>query len=231
METEVPAMLRLREHTQPEQFSFHSSRVVMQHVELAELAAMNAQGAAAAGMLAHAACDVIAYACLVAAMVDPRGYAAIEADLQAAVDASGRAIPVISSAGALVEAIRHLNAKTVALITPYQPALTTAVVDGLSGAGIEVCDTISLGVADNLEVAQLPPSQLPELARSLDISRADAIVLSACVQMPSLASISKVEAELGRPVLSAATATTWRILKTLGLRGEILTAGSLLSSS
>jgi maleate isomerase len=230
METEVPAMLRRREEKEPERFTFHSSRVVMRHVEIAELAAMNAQGAAAAGALADAACDVIAYACLVAAMIDPRGYPAIEADMQEAVNSSGRSIPVISSAGALVEAIRHLKAQTVAIVTPYQPPLTKAVVDGLSGAGIEVCDSISLSVADNLEVAKLPPSQLPGLARKLDIARADAVVLSACVQMPSLASIDEVESELGRPVLSAATATTWRILKSLGLQGNIAGTGTLLNS-
>jgi maleate isomerase len=230
METEIPALLRRREHTRAERFTFHSSRVRMQRVEASELAAMNSRGADAATLLADADCDVIAYACLVAAMVDPRGYPAIEAGLRESAQRDGRQIPVLSSAGALVEAIKHLGAKTVAVIAPYEPSLTGVVLDGLRAAGIEVCDSISLGVDDNLKVAELPPAQLPGLARQLDSTGVDAIVLSACVQMPSLASIAGVEAELCRPVLSAATATTWRILDLLGLDPGIEDAGSLLSA-
>jgi len=229
METEIPAMLHRREQSQPERFTFHSSRVRMKRVEPAELAAMNAQGADAAAALADADCDVIAYACLVAAMLDPRGYPAIEADLRMAARTDDREIPVISSAGALVEAIKQLGARTVAVVAPYLPALTQTVLAELNNAGIDVCDSISLGVDDNLKVAQLPPSQLPELARQLDTARADAVILSACVQMPSLASIATVEAELNRPVLSAATATTWKILDVLGLPGRVDDAGALLS--
>lgn len=229
METEIPAMLHRREQSQPERFTFHSSRVRMKRVEPAELAAMNAQGADAAAALADADCDVIAYACLVAAMLDPRGYPAIEAYLRMAARTDDREIPVISSAGALVEAIKQLGARTVAVVAPYLPALTQTVLAELNNAGIDVCDSISLGVDDNLKVAQLPPSQLPELARQLDTARADAVILSACVQMPSLASIATVEAELNRPVLSAATATTWKILDVLGLPGRIDDAGALLS--
>jgi maleate isomerase len=228
METEVPLLLHQREQRQPERFTFHSSRVRMKRVELSELAAMNAQGADAAAALADADCDVIAYACLVAAMIDSRGYAAIEADLQMAASSDDREAPVISSAGALIEAIKHLGAQTVAVVAPYLPALTDTVLAGLRGAGIDVCDSISLGVDDNLQVAQLPPSQLPALARQLDIARADAVILSACVQMPSLESIAAVESELNRPVLTAASATTWKILDVLGLRGHIKGAGTLL---
>jgi maleate isomerase len=229
METEIPAMLRVREQSRPERFTFHSSRVRMKRVELSELAAMNAQGATAAGALADAHCDVIAYACLVAAMIDPRGYHAIEADLREEARTKDGETPILSSAGALIEAIRHVGARSVAIVAPYVPALTQTVVAGLNSAGIEVCDSISLGVDDNLKVGQLPPSQLPGLARQLDISQADAVILSACVQMPSLESIETVERELNRPVITAASATTWRILDVLGLPSAISGAGQLLS--
>ena len=61
--------------------------------------------------------------------------------------------------------------------------------------------------------------------------RADALVLSACVQMPSLASIQPVEDEAGLPVLSAATSTAFRILAELGLPPVVPRAGSLLGSA
>jgi maleate isomerase len=61
------------------------------------------------------------------------------------------------------------------------------------------------------------------------IARADAVILSTCVQMPSLESIATVESELNRPVLTGSSATTWKILDVLGLRGDIDGAGTLLS--
>jgi maleate isomerase len=53
-------------------------------------------------------------------------------------------------------------------------------------------------------------------ARSLDLSGADALVISACVQMPSLAPVQAAEDELGLPVLSAATAAAFALLEDLG---------------
>jgi maleate isomerase len=228
METEVPELLRRREQVLPERFTFHSARVRMNRVERSELAAMNDQGADAASALADADCDVIAYACLVAAMVDPRGRETIEADLRAAAKRPDRTTPVLTSAGALIEAIQHLGAKTVAVVAPYKPELTQVVIEQFDANGIAVCDSVSLAVDDNRQVAMLPPEQLPGLARDLDRTEAQAVVLSACVQMPSLPSIAAAESELGVPVLSAATATTWKILRSLDLPCRITDGGSLL---
>ena len=95
--------------------------------------------------------------------------------------------------------------------------------------GVEVVDSLSLEVPDNLAVARLDPADLREHHRRLDLSRADALVLSCCVQMPSLPSIEPVQDEVGIPVLSAATATTFRILSELGLETRVPGAGHLLS--
>jgi maleate isomerase len=59
----------------------------------------------------------------------------------------------------------------------------------------------------------------------------DAVVLSACVQMPSLAVIEAAEQRLGLPVLSAATATLFQVLDRLELATWVPGAGHLLSGS
>jgi maleate isomerase len=56
-------------------------------------------------------------------------------------------------------------------------------------------------------------------------------VLSACVQMPSLPVIEEVERQSGVPTLSAATATTWAILRALNLEAVAPGAGQLLGSA
>ena len=57
----------------------------------------------------------------------------------------------------------------------------------------------------------------------------DAVVLSACVQMPSLEAIQVVEDELGIPVLSAAVSTAWQMLGHLGRPQVVPNAGTLLA--
>lgn len=47
--------------------------------------------------------------------------------------------------------------------------------------------------------------------------------------MPSLAAVSMVEAQTGKPVLTAAIATTWSMLKALNLDTRVPGGGTLLS--
>jgi Maleate cis-trans isomerase len=56
-------------------------------------------------------------------------------------------------------------------------------------------------------------------------------VLSACVQLPSLDVLDEVQHALGKPVLSAAAATTHRMLRALGLRAEAPRGGALLGGA
>ncbi|GAA2618116.1 maleate cis-trans isomerase family protein [Streptomyces axinellae] len=231
METELPRMLRAREETLPgDRFLFHSSRMRMRHVTPEELRGMNAQTERAALELADAQPDVVASACLVAIMAQGPGHHRVaEEEIRAGLDAGGCAAPVVSSAGALLSAVEALGARRVAVITPYMKELTGMVVDYLEEAGTEVVDSLSLEVPDNLAVARLNPDDLREHWRRLDLTGAEAIVLSACVQMPSLSAIEHVEEASGLPVLSAATATAHRLLTELGVPAVVPGAGRLLS--
>jgi maleate isomerase len=233
METELPRMLAAREQAIPEdRFVFHAARARMQHVTPEQLEAMNAQAVRAATELADARPDVVATACLVAIMAQGPGFhCSAEDDITGALRAEGSDAPVISSAGALLSGLAALDARRVAIVTPYMKPLTAAVVAYLEDAGIEVVDSLSLEVPDNLAVARLDPADLREHYKKLDLTRADALVLSCCVQMPSLPVIQAVQDEVGIPVLSAATATTFRILSELGLSTEVPGAGALLSGS
>ncbi|MEV0281116.1 Asp/Glu racemase [Streptomyces sp. NPDC050610] len=233
METELPRMLRSRESVEPEDhFIFHSSRARMQRVTPEQLRGMNAQTERAALELADARPDVVASACLVAIMAQGPGHHCVaEAEITAALRGQGAEAPVVSSAGALLSGIEALGARRVAVVTPYMKDLTAMVTGYLEDAGTEVVDALSLEVPDNLAVARLDPDDLREHWRRLDLTGADAIVLSACVQMPSLSAIQHVEDASGLPVLSAATATVHRILTELGLPTVVPEAGRLLNGA
>jgi len=56
----------------------------------------------------------------------------------------------------------------------------------------------------------------------------DAVVLSVCVQMPSLPAIAEAQRRLGIPVTSTAVCTVRGMLDRLGLVPEVPGAGALL---
>jgi maleate isomerase len=202
----------------------------MKHVTPEELRAMNAQTERAVLELADARPDVVATACLVAIMAQgPGHHCTAEDEIKDVLRAQEALVPVVSSAGALLDGIAALGAKKVAIVTPYMKPLTQKVADYIEDAGVEVVDALSLEVPDNLAVARLDPQDLREHHKRLKLGDADALVLSACVQMPSLPAIQPVEDELGLPVLSAATATAYRILSELGLPPLAPNAGRLLA--
>lgn len=233
METEIPEMLRARDDIYDEAFTFHSSRMRMQEVTPEELERMDSQSEECAALLADARCDIQAYACLIGIMAQGAGYhEASESTLEEVTETEGGPAPVVTSAGALVRALEALEAERISLVAPYTEELTVTVIDYLeASAGVEVLDYKHLACPDNLEVAQLDQRELLGHARGIDTAGADAVVLSSCVQMPSLQSIQVVEDRLGLPVFSASVATTWDILNRLDLAPRVPGAGTLLSGS
>ncbi|MGH3989265.1 MAG: maleate cis-trans isomerase family protein, partial [Pseudonocardiaceae bacterium] len=198
METEVPELLRRQQEHGEQTFTFHSSRMRMQEVTKEALARMDAESDRCALELTDARCDVLSYACLVAIMSQGAGYHCVsEERLGAVTDGNGGRVPVVSSAGALIDGLAALGAKRTAIIAPYMRPLTDLVAGYIEDSGIAVQDRISLEVPDNVEVGRLDPAELPKHARNLDLDGVDAVVLSACVQMPSLPVVQLVEDELG----------------------------------
>src|SRR3546814_12283590 len=107
--------------------------------------------------------------------------------------------------------------------------LTRVVVSYSEEGRVAVADALALKIPDNLEVAAQDPVQLLDHYKSLDLTGIDALVLSACGQMPSLPSVQKIEDAIGLPVVSAAICTAHQMLTRLGLPTGVPGAGALLS--
>ena len=232
MEGEVPELLRRQQRGSGARFTLHSARLPLPHATPEALARMSEAADGAVDLLCDAEVDAIMYACLLATMHGGRPcILETQARLAARAASTDRKEPaIVTSAGALVEALQWLNASQVTLVAPYRKAQTAEVAATLAECGIRVVQSRSLEVVDNGEVGRLDPDKLLRLASQLDYSGSDALVLSACVQMPSLEVIDQAERTLGLPVLSVATASVFALLNALGVEPAIDDAGTLLRS-
>jgi maleate isomerase len=230
METEIPEILGRHRRHREGGFTFHSSRMRMHRVTPEELMAMNKEGLRCAAELSDARVDVMSTACLVAIMAQGAGHhREVERDLAAVVAANGARSKVMTSAGALVYGLQKLGAKRVALLAPYMMPLTAKVVAYLEAEGIAVHDHRSFEIPDNLEVGRIDPRRLIDEVKALDLTGVDTVVLSACVQMPSLAALDIVEQALGLPVTSTAACTARQMLDLLDLEPHVPGCGAVLS--
>src|SRR5260221_714374 len=179
--------------------------------------------------LTDASCDSLVYGCLVAIMAQGSGeHRRVTAVIREQLIESASMPTVVTSAEALIEAIQALGARRVTLVTPYLKPLAQKVMDYIEAEHIEVTDWVALEEPDNAAVARIPGERILAAARTLDPTKTDILILSACVQMPSLPLIEPAEAEFGLPVLSASTATAFTLLGRLGLPTVLPAAGHLL---
>ncbi len=225
MEIEIPALLRRSPGA--ERFSFHSSRMAMRQVSAEELVEMDRQSLRCAAELADARADVLAYACLVAVMVQgPGAHRRIEERLAAVLRENKSNAPIVSSAGALIDTLNRLKAKRIAVVAPYMPPLTQAVIDYIQAEGITTVAARSLSEPDNFEVGCISGERVEAAVDELDLTKADVLVLSACVQMPSLGILEKVQGRSPIPVITAASCTSAALLSALGQDASVIPGGA-----
>ena len=80
-----------------------------------------------------------------------------------------------------------------------------------------------------MEVGARDPMLVLDSLPNLKYWDVDALVLSACVQMPSLGATPKAERRMGLAVVSASICTAFQMLNQLGLKAVAPNAGTLRS--
>ena len=77
--------------------------------------------------------------------------------------------------------------------------------------GITVLKRSSMGHADDRDMALLPEGEIVEMAEASDHPQAEALFMS-CTALPALPLIERLEARLGKPVLTSNQALFWSML-------------------
>ena len=152
---------------------------------------------------------VTAYACTSGSFVG--GLAGEGALVAAMLDAGAPA--AVTTSGALLAALRHLALTRVAVATPYTADLTVGLSVFLAEAGVEVVAAAGLGLIS--DIWTVPYDVTAELVGETNTDDAQAVFIS-CTNLPTYDVIATLEAELGKPVLTANQVTIWSALSVIG---------------
>lgn len=175
-------------------------------------------------LLADGRVELIAYACTSATLADGPEFDRAFCDEITA--RSG--LPAVTTAGALVEAIRDLDLKRVAFTSPYVPRLVEESIDFIRQGGVEVVNQASYEKElSSLEQNALTPEDAYRMGLQADHPDAEALVVS-CTDYRALEAVPALEAALGKPVISSNSALMYACLKRLAIDfGEIEAGGCL----
>jgi maleate isomerase len=150
-----------------------------------------------------------------------------EADLLARLEKStGKR--VVTAFGSVVRALQRLGISRLALGTPYSPETTAQGKAHLEAHGFEIVSFANLQGVGNIydETAE----RAYGLARSVDGAEAEAVFLSG-TGMPTLPVLELLEQDLGKPVISSASAMMWHALRLAGIGQQLSGYGRLLTMS
>jgi maleate isomerase len=188
----------------PEGVSLHTARLRLDAGTTEELRDMTAELDPCCERLATADVDVITLGCTTSSILN--GPEDLEARMT---DRFG--VPSVTTAASIGRALDAIDARRIAVATPYVERLNEIERDYLAEQGFEVVAFDGLGI----ETGQAIGEQFPELAsrqaRAMDLADAEALVIS-CANYRTAEVHETLESDLGLPVVTSNQATLWDTL-------------------
>ncbi len=163
--------------------------------------------------LKDARVDVIAYGCTSATLSEGPEF---DKEFSKKITAD-TGIPAITTAGALVEAIKGMGVKHVSFTSPYVKRLSREATDYLVASGISVLKEVAFDKElSSLEQNALTPQDAFDMALKANHDDAEAVVIS-CTDYRALEAIEEIEKVLDKPVITSNQALIYACLKRLGV--------------
>ena len=201
----------------------HTTRLRMTGAHAMPHAALMPQVAAAAGLLADAKCDSLAFHCTANSMAE-----GLDGDRKIAgtlAQSTGR--NVTTTASATLAALRTLGARRIVLVSPYRRAAHQHEIDFLSEAGFEIVAERNLDMRASDDYCTAPPALWRDLLTGMRDDRADAYFAS-CANICAIDVVDELERTLGRPVLTSNQVVLWQALRLAGIDDPVPGIGRLL---
>ena len=211
----------------PAGVSIYATRLMMKKGTRKDLEAMAEDTEKACNMLETAKVGAILYACTTGSLIGGKKW---EKELEQRMRSSV-AVPVLTTAGAVVESLREMKLSKVAVGTPYARELNDAEEKFLEENGFVVTKIKGMNIINGEDLHAKSPETSVKLAKEVNSSDAQGIFLS-CTDLKTMTVLEGLERDLGKPVISSNAASLWKSMKVLKkeskLTGKILGFGSLL---
>ncbi|NOC92449.1 Asp/Glu racemase [Ruegeria sp. HKCCD6228] len=157
--------------------------------------------------------DVVLYGCTSATLTHGPSF---DAELAQQIKSESGALS-LTAAGSLIAAIKALGATKVGFSSPYLGEINAQAMDFMAQNGIETVRCADVGrKLGNYGQGELTPDDVYELACQADHPQAQAIILS-CTDMRSVEAVDRIEATLGKPVVTSNQAMMFCLMRALNL--------------
>ncbi len=169
--------------------------------------------------------DVVAYGCTSGAMVI--GAANVHERIREARPGVACTTPL----EAAIAGLRSLGVERACLITPYVDELNRAMRRCILDAGVDVPVMGSWNESDDDKAARISPATVVDAVRELGAAADVDAVFVSCTGVRVAESVERLEAELGKPVLSSNHATAWHCLRLAGYDDPVPGFGCLFRTA
>ena len=130
---------------------------------------------------------------------------------------------------ASISALKAVGAGPISLITPYRQEVIDRATRFFGDNGHPVVASVGLGITSDRELAEVPLERVYDLAVETDTAESSAVFIS-CTNFASVGAIAALEAELGKPVISAVQASFWYALEIAGVQAGRPGFGTLMDN-
>jgi len=208
----------------PSGIAFFETRMIVQGSWISEDSNFSMIGNAKRGLEELKICkvDVCVLACTATSFLKGKGWD------QAFVTEGEKklGVPVTTTVLSLLEALKVLKRKQIAVASPWNPEINRRAVEYLEASGFEVVQIYSEAI-DRITVNDQMPEFADRLARKADTPSAEAVCIFA-TDLRTIEVLSSLEQALGKPVISSNQAILFNALRLLSYDQNIPGYGCLL---
>ena len=139
--------------------------------------------------------------------------------------ASGK--PATTASTALIRALTVLEARRLVIAAPWSEAINVTAAAFIEASGITVLAHRAMGHVSNLEIGLLDEQTAYDMGVAVDRPDAQAVML-ACGNWQTTGIVDRLEAAVGKPVLTTNLVSLWAVLRLADYHAPVFGWGSLL---
>lgn len=141
-------------------------------------------------------------------------------------------IPSLTTSTAVIAALRAFDAKRVFMMSPYPDDINLHEIAFLRHYGIEVAGWDAFRCDSSEKIRAVTPGEVVAMAmrHAGEIAACDALFIS-CTNLRIVEHIERLEADLGKPVVTSNQASLWAVLRLMAVDTQAIAAGSLFRTA